>query len=193
MVDSKGELGFDPYSVGFSFCTLSSKSIVSLFQILCHPFISLKTIREQLSFTLCKCNYASNPIGTECLRLIKLCRNVEDLKPMMSVLIVKGPVQHEFIIGEFLRTCFHLSAPDLALSLFRQIEKPSLVLQNFMIRCLCNNCLYKEVLFLYLSCWVSGCPSDDYTFPFVIKACSALNALGTGKEVHCVVLRTGFE
>ncbi|KAK4584607.1 hypothetical protein RGQ29_022364 [Quercus rubra] len=112
---------------------------------------------------------------------------------MMSVLIVKGLVQHEFIIGEFLRTCFHLGAPDLALSLFRRIEEPSLVLQNLMIRCLCNNCLYKEVLFLYLSCWVSGCPSDEYTFPFVIKACSALNALWTGKEVHCVVLRTGFE
>ena len=61
---------------------------------------------------------ASNPIGTKCLRLIRLCRNVEDLKLMMSVLIVKGLVQHEFIIGEFLRTCFHLGTPDLALSLF---------------------------------------------------------------------------
>ena len=62
-----------------------------------------------------------------------------------------------------------------------------------MIRCLCNNCLYKEVLFLYLSCWFSGCPFDDYTFPFVIKACSALNTLWIGKEVHCVVLITAFE
>ncbi|KAM4117941.1 hypothetical protein ACJW30_02G164100 [Castanea mollissima] len=152
----------------------------------------LRAKRSVNNFPLHYAN-ASNPIGTECLRLIRLCRNIEDLKPMMSVLFVKGLVQHEFIIGEFLSSCFYLGAPDISLSLFRRIEKPSLVLQNLMVRCLCNNCLYKEVLFLYLSCWASGCPSDDFTFPFVIKACSALNALRTGKEVHCVVLRTGFE
>ncbi|GMY11760.1 pentatricopeptide repeat-containing protein At5g39350-like [Fagus crenata] len=138
-------------------------------------------------------NNASNPIGNECLRLISLCRKVQDLKPLMSVLIVKGLVEDEFIIGEFFRCCFHLGAPDLALYTFRRIEKPNLVLQNLMVRWLCNNGLYEDVLFLYRSCRASGCPSDDFTFPFVIKACSALDALWTGKEVHCVVLRTGFE
>ena len=172
--------------------SLSSPSVRFFATLLSPSKLSRLTAKPSVNnFPLHYAN-ASNPIGTECLRLIRLCRNVADLKPMMSVLIVKGLVQHEFIIGEFLRTCFHLGAPDLALSLFRRIEKPNLVLQNLMIRCLCNNCLYKEVLFLYLSCWVSGCPSDDFTFPFVIKACSALNALWTGKEVHCVVLRTGL-
>ncbi|KAJ0040237.1 hypothetical protein Pint_28063 [Pistacia integerrima] len=43
-----------------------------------------------------------------------------------------------------------------------------------------------------MKCRVSGCSSDDFTFPFVIKACSSLRALGIGREIHCVVLRTGI-
>ncbi|KAL6224801.1 hypothetical protein ACLB2K_003656 [Fragaria x ananassa] len=35
--------------------------------------------------------------------------------------------------------------------------------------------------------------SDDFTFPFVIKACAALGDVKIGKEVHGVVIRTGFE
>ncbi|KAJ0040235.1 hypothetical protein Pint_28060 [Pistacia integerrima] len=44
-----------------------------------------------------------------------------------------------------------------------------------------------------MKCRVSGCSSDDFTFPFVIKACSSSRALGIGREIHCVVLRTGYD
>jgi pentatricopeptide repeat protein len=136
---------------------------------------------------------SSNPKGAEFLRLARLCRNTKHLEPLMSLLIVKGLIEDESSVGEFDWSCFYVGAPDVALSAFRRIEKPSVVLQNLMVRCLCNCGLYEDVMFLYLSCRASGLPSDDFTFPFVIKACSALNALRIGKEVHCVVLRTGFE
>lgn len=62
-----------------------------------------------------------------------------------------------------------------------------------MIRCLCHHGLYEDLLRIYLSCRVSGCPSDDFTFPSVIKACAALGASGIGKKVHCIVFRRGYE
>ncbi|KAE7999609.1 hypothetical protein FH972_004017 [Carpinus fangiana] len=136
---------------------------------------------------------SSNPRGAEFLRLARLCRSIKQLEPLMSLLIVKGLIEDKSSIGEFVWSCFYLGAPDIAVSAFRRIKKPSVVLQNLMVRCLCNCGLYEDVIFLYLSCRASGLPSDYFTFPFVIKACSALNALRIGKEVHCVVLRTGFE
>ncbi|RXI07165.1 hypothetical protein DVH24_026301 [Malus domestica] len=90
-------------------------------------------------------------------------------------------------------SCFHLGSSHLALSLFQQIQRPSLGLQNLVIRYLSNHGLYHELLYVYLHSGASGCPSDDFTFPFVIKACAALAVIRTGKEVHGVVIRTGFE
>lgn len=127
------------------------------------------------------------------LGLIKLCRGSEDLKQVYSLLIIHGLNGNELLLGEFLRSCFLLGTPYLALSVFRRIEKPRLSFQNLMIRWLCHYGLYDELLSLYLHCRFSGCPSDHFTFPSLIKACAALGATGTGKELHCVVLRTGFE
>ncbi|XWS45279.1 hypothetical protein CRYUN_Cryun15aG0123000 [Craigia yunnanensis] len=62
-----------------------------------------------------------------------------------------------------------------------------------MLKGLSSHGLYEDVLSVYLKCRVLNCPSDDFTFPFVIKACSALGASGIGRQIHCIVLRKGYE
>ena len=127
------------------------------------------------------------------LRLLNLCKTCEDLRPLTSLLIVQGLVKDVFLVEQFVWSCFHLGSSHLALSLFQRIQRPSLGLQNLVIRYLSNHGLYHELLYVYLHSGASGCPSDDFTFPFVIKACAALAAIRTGEEVHGVVIRTGFE
>nr|DAD41303.1 TPA_asm: hypothetical protein HUJ06_015626 [Nelumbo nucifera] len=134
-----------------------------------------------------------NEGGSNLLALLNLCKKLEDLKQFKSHLILHGAMEDEYLVGEFLRLCFYLDVHELALGAFYSIQKPTLFLQNIMLRCLCNHGLYKELLALYLKCQKSGCLSDNFTFPFVIKACAALSDHRTGKEVHCTVLRTGFE
>ncbi|XP_062109955.1 pentatricopeptide repeat-containing protein At5g39350-like [Humulus lupulus] len=126
------------------------------------------------------------------LRLLKLCKASEDLKRVYSLLVVHGLNGDELFLGEFFRSCFHVGTSHLAFSVFRRIEKPRLSFQNLMIRCLCQYGLYDDVLSLYLHCRFLGCSFDEFTFPSVIKACAALGAIRTGKELHCFVLRTGF-
>ncbi|PON39801.1 Tetratricopeptide-like helical domain containing protein [Parasponia andersonii] len=146
---------------------------------------SLCPIRSHLSRIFCLRTFSF-------LRLLKLCRAKEDLKQVYSLLVVRGLNGDELLLGEFFRSCFHLGTPYLALSVFRRIEKPRLSFQNLMIRCLCQYGLHDDVLRLYLHCRSLGCPFDDFTFPSVIKACTALGDSRTGKELHCLVLRTGF-
>ncbi|GMN30108.1 hypothetical protein TIFTF001_002684 [Ficus carica] len=152
------------------------------------------------SSTLCRLIYRHNHSSANSktktshfLRLLKLCRSSQDLKPLYALLIVHGLERNELLLREFFGSCFHLGLPHLALSAFKRIEKPRLGFQNLMIRGLCHCGLYDDVLRVYLHCRVAGCSSDHFTFPSVIKACAALGASRTGQEVHCVVLRTGFE
>ncbi|KAG8641237.1 pentatricopeptide repeat-containing protein At1g06140, mitochondrial [Manihot esculenta] len=126
------------------------------------------------------------------LHFLPLCKNVNHLKSLKSLLILHGLIERKGLLGELLKACFHLGALDLALSTFNTIRKPSVFLQNLVIRGLSNHGLHEHVLSLYLNCRISGCPSDHFTFPFVIKASSALGAFGIGKEIHCAVLRSGY-
>lgn len=119
----------------------------------------------------------------------------EHLKPLKSLLIVHGLMQEGdnlLLLGEFFKSCFRLGAPDIALSSFPIIKKPCVFLQNLMIRGLSNCGLHADLLHVYIKCRLSGCPSDDFTFPFLIKACSSLSDLRIGREIHCVIFRTGY-
>ncbi|KAI9166044.1 hypothetical protein LWI28_025239 [Acer negundo] len=131
--------------------------------------------------------------GFNLLSLFKRCQSKEDLKRLKSLLIVHGLTEHKFLLGQFFKSCFHLGCPDIALFLFKSIKKPCVFLQNFMIRNLCDSGLYEDLLCVYLKCRVSGCLSDGFTFPSVIKACSLLGDFRIGREIHCVVFRTGYE
>ncbi|KAK3222279.1 hypothetical protein Dsin_009304 [Dipteronia sinensis] len=138
-------------------------------------------------------NFSIKFKGFNFLSLFKRCQSKEDLKRLKSLLIVHGLTEHKFLIGQFFKSCFHLGCPDIALFLFKSFKKPCVFLQNFMIRNLCDSGLYEDLLCVYLKCRVSGCPSDGFTFPSVIKACSLLGDFRIGREIHCVVFRTGYE
>ncbi|PIA46299.1 hypothetical protein AQUCO_01500068v1, partial [Aquilegia coerulea] len=110
-----------------------------------------------------------------------------------SVLLVQGLMEDGYLIGEFIKACFNLGTPDFALKLFWRLNNPNLFLQNLIIRCMSNYGLHDELLRIYFKCQRLDCGSDNYTFPFVIKACALIHDLQTGKEIHCVVLRKGYE
>lgn len=126
-------------------------------------------------------------------RTLKLCRDPERLKPLKCLLIVSGLAEERLLIGELVKSCFRLGDPCLALSSFRGTRRVTLSLQNSMVRGLCDHGLYEQVMRVYGRCRSAGCPSDNFTLPFVLKACSALGVLDVGKEIHCVALRAGFE
>ncbi|CAN1190870.1 Pentatricopeptide repeat-containing protein At1g18485 [Linum perenne] len=71
-------------------------------------------------------------------------------------------------------------------------NKKTVTHQNLMLRDLCNNCLYEDVLSAYRKFRASGCRSDDFTFPVVIKACSILGCFRSGEQLHGLVLRSGY-
>ncbi|KAF8410571.1 hypothetical protein HHK36_003102 [Tetracentron sinense] len=51
---------------------------------------------------------------------------------------------------------------------------------------------HEEVLLLYLSMVMDCVPPDEFTFPLVLKACSALDKIREGKQVHTHVVKNGI-
>ncbi|KNA09538.1 hypothetical protein SOVF_152640 [Spinacia oleracea] len=161
--------------------------VLNLQQVLIHfpPFSNL--------FPLHYRNFATSSSSQCYVRsIIKLCNKVEHLKPLKSLIIITGLSGYKLVISEFIGRCFHLGNTELGLSAFYASNNRSLLLQNLIIKHLCSLGLYQDVISVYKTCKYFGTSDGNYTFPYVFKACSVLCDVELGKEIHGVVIRTGF-
>ncbi|OIW09101.1 hypothetical protein TanjilG_16328 [Lupinus angustifolius] len=85
------------------------------------------------------------------------------------------------------------NSPWYAHKVFDKIPKGNLFLWNVLIRGYAWNGPHEVAISLYHQMIVYGLSPDNFTFPFVLKACSALSAIGVGRRIHECVIRTGWE
>ncbi|XP_072960786.1 pentatricopeptide repeat-containing protein DOT4, chloroplastic-like [Typha angustifolia] len=69
----------------------------------------------------------------------------------------------------------------------------SLQTWNHMIQSSTRNGLFSESLHLYSSMLRSGVHGDDFTFPFVAKACAKLGSVWDGRKLHAHAILLGFQ
>ncbi|XP_030526505.1 pentatricopeptide repeat-containing protein At4g21065-like [Rhodamnia argentea] len=77
--------------------------------------------------------------------------------------------------------------------LFDRIPKRNNFLWNILIRGYAWNGPYEAATMLYYQMLEHALVPDNYTFPFVLKACSALSAIELGREIHEHVKNTVWE
>lgn len=77
--------------------------------------------------------------------------------------------------------------------LFDKIPKRNIFLWNVLIRAYAWTGPYEVAIDLYYKMLDHGLVPDNFTFPFVLKACSALSDIKTGREVHEYAVTTGWE
>ncbi|RWW01180.1 hypothetical protein BHE74_00017560 [Ensete ventricosum] len=76
---------------------------------------------------------------------------------------------------------------------FDDVPQPSVFLWNAMIRDYAWNGPFDRAIDLYERMMDSGVEPNKFTFPFVLKACSGLEALEDGIKIHDEVKRAGLE
>ncbi|XP_057976084.1 putative pentatricopeptide repeat-containing protein At3g11460, mitochondrial [Malania oleifera] len=79
-----------------------------------------------------------------------------------------------------------------ARSLFATLFEPSIRLLNYTLKELSHERLFEKILDLYFLLRLSNAKADNFTYPFVLKACSALRASDEGKLVHNQIAKSGF-
>ncbi|KAM7276713.1 hypothetical protein ACFE04_018579 [Oxalis oulophora] len=78
--------------------------------------------------------------------------------------------------------------------IFNQIDSKNSFLFNFMIRgYACNGQNSIKSLTLYREMITFGHKVDNFTYPFVLKACGGLLLYRIGKRVHCELVVNGYE
>ena len=74
-------------------------------------------------------------------------------------------------------------------------KKPTINLfsWNAMLRGYMRNRMFQETLGLYYQMIREGVDPDSFTFPHVLKACTALSALQEGRKIHDLIVEKGVE
>lgn len=62
-----------------------------------------------------------------------------------------------------------------------------------MIRCYAKSDAPRESLVIYTSMWRANVRPNNYTFPFLLQACSKVSEIVDGMQVHAHIVKLGFE
>nr|POE90265.1 pentatricopeptide repeat-containing protein, chloroplastic [Quercus suber] len=128
----------------------------------------------------------------EALLSLHKCTNFKHLKRVYAKIIRHGLSHDQLLIRRLLSLCSSYGKMDFATLVFHQIQGPLTFTWNLMIRSYTINDCSKQALLLFNLMISQGFPPDKFTFPFVIKACSAASAIEMGKVVHGLAIKTGF-
>ncbi|RVW96711.1 Pentatricopeptide repeat-containing protein, chloroplastic [Vitis vinifera] len=80
-----------------------------------------------------------------------------------------------------------------ALDLFENMRQCDTFIWNVMIRGFVDNGLFWDAVDFYHRMEFGGVRGDNFTYPFVIKACGGLYDLAEGERVHGKVIKSGLD
>lgn len=84
-------------------------------------------------------------------------------------------------------------APSVARHLFDEMSDKNVIFYNVMIRSYVNNHLYEAAVSVFTDMAKDGIQPDNYTYPCVLKACSASGDLIVGLQLHAEVVKVGLD
>ncbi|XP_058080744.1 putative pentatricopeptide repeat-containing protein At3g05240 [Magnolia sinica] len=129
--------------------------------------------------------------------LLAKCTFIKELKQIHAHIIQIGYLKEIVTAGKLIAFCATSHMGDLchAQLVFDQIAEPNRFLWNSLIRGYSNSSNPRESIFLYSRMMGAGFTPDEFTFPFVLKACSLESAFmeAIGIHVHVVKLRFGSQ
>lgn len=120
------------------------------------------------------------------------CTTFKQLKQIHAKIVRHGLSRDQLLARRLLHLCSSHGKMDYATLVFQQIERPLTFTWNLMIRAHTINGSSQQALLLFNLMISQGFPPDKFTFPFVIKACSASSALFPGKVTHGLAIKTGL-
>lgn len=122
---------------------------------------------------------------------LETCKSIQELKQIHASIIKTMPFPETQLSA--LCTQSFLIDPRYAHSLLPQLLAPTLPFYNAIIRGLSTaNNVSIEGLVVYKEMLSRGIVPDNYTIPFVLKACAESRALREGEEVHGQAIKMGL-
>ncbi|KAF5188348.1 Pentatricopeptide repeat-containing protein [Thalictrum thalictroides] len=116
--------------------------------------------------------------------LKRLPKSVKDLKILHVYLLGTGLQQNNFAVGNFVAHCATLGTMDYAYQVFDQMIEANSFVWNMMIRGFLQNNKPNITLELFEKMRIQNVRPDNFTYPFVVRACADLGLLRKGEWIH---------
>ena len=120
--------------------------------------------------------------------------DIKTLKKLHSKIIVDHALCSNPSIGiKLMRAYAACGEPGITRHVFDEIPEKNVVFFNVMIRSYVNNHLYHDALLVFKTMASQGFEPDNYTYPCALKACSGLENLNVGLQIHGAVVKVGLD
>ncbi|GER49907.1 pentatricopeptide repeat-containing protein [Striga asiatica] len=116
------------------------------------------------------------------------------LKALHAQFILRGLAHDPTSLSRLISFCGLSPSGDLqyAHNLFDKFPHPNRHMYNTLIRACSNGRYSDKAIFIYRKMVCSGIHPNEFTFPFVLKACAALKAYADGISAHLHAVKLGF-
>ncbi|XP_028807216.1 pentatricopeptide repeat-containing protein At5g66520-like [Neltuma alba] len=130
----------------------------------------------------------------ETLNLLERCSSMKELKQIHARVLKHGSYTPQITVSKLLDSCTSSEFGDLSYArmIFDGIKSPNIIMWNTMIRAYSNSNFPEASLLFYQQMLHHPVTYNAYTFPFLLKACSALSAFEETKQIHAHVIKRGF-
>ncbi|KAL6526376.1 hypothetical protein OROMI_030016 [Orobanche minor] len=134
--------------------------------------------------------------GAQCEPLLYRCatttKSLATTKKLHAHSITFGLISDHFL--SLLTAAYGLCGHSLyARIVFRELPERTVFAYKAMIRMYTENGCSRDALELFVEMHRSAsCCADEYTYPFVIRACGALVLLESGMVIHGLIIKRGF-
>eukprot|EP01018_Ginkgo_biloba_P034137 Gb_28030 [translate_table: standard] len=124
--------------------------------------------------------------------LLQACTSIKTVKQIHAHMFRSGLHQNIFLQAKLVSIYPLYGNLKEARLLFNRINTRNVYLWNVMIRWYATSGPCEEAVTLYYRMHRAGIQPDNFTFPFVLKACAALSSLREGIEIHDQVVKNGL-
>ncbi|XP_027339496.1 pentatricopeptide repeat-containing protein At1g59720, chloroplastic/mitochondrial-like [Abrus precatorius] len=130
------------------------------------------------------------------LSFMKRCWSIKHLKEIHARIIHTGFHHNLLLVGKIIEFCAVSEHADMdyALSVFDNIHKPDAFIWNTMIRGFGKTKQPEKAIHYYKKMQRNAYVAPDtFTFSFVLKITGGLGSVTLGKQLHCSILKLGFQ
>ncbi|KAA8517487.1 hypothetical protein F0562_017780 [Nyssa sinensis] len=136
-------------------------------------------------------------VGKEALEIKKLLlqgfNSFKQLKHVHARLLRLGLEQDNYLLNMVLKSSFNSGDRNYSRLIFYQTREPNIYIWNTMIRGLVSIDCFVESIEFYDLMRRAGLLPNNFTFPFLLKACARLSDFQLGLKLHTLVVKAGFD
>ncbi|KAL6529326.1 hypothetical protein OROGR_014949 [Orobanche gracilis] len=125
--------------------------------------------------------------------LFRACTTLRSLTTLHARLIVKGLQKDALASTKLIETYSQMGCVQSSGLIFDTFPDPDSFMWGVLIKCHVWNGMFPEAIFVYQQMLESLGEVNEFIFPSVLRACSAINDLRQGEKVHSRIVKSGFD